>query len=150
MLGAKREVVGGILLLLLGLGFLLASLSYPMGSARRIGTGVFPALVSGALVFIGALVIWRGWRSDGPPLGAIAWKPLALIIAAIAAFALLLKPFGFAPATLAMILLAARAHPAMSWRAALLLALVTLGFGSAVFVLGLGLPLPFLGPALRW
>jgi hypothetical protein len=147
---ARREVAGGILLLLLGLGFLAASLSYPMGSARRIGTGVFPAMVSGALVLVGALVVLRGLRGAGEPLGKIAWKPLALVIAGIAAFALLLKPLGFAPATLAMILLAARAHPSMTWVSALILAAVTLVFGSAVFVYGLGLPLPLLGPALRW
>lgn len=147
---SRREVLGGLLLLALGLGFLLLSFNYPMGSARRIGAGVFPALVAGLLVVVGLLITLRGLIGTGERIGDLALKPLVLIVAAIGAFALMLKPLGFVPATFVMILLAARAHPGFRWPSAILLAVVTILFGGAVFIKGLGLPMPLFGPLLRF
>lgn len=150
MLLARRDVLAGLLLLAMGTGFLVLSFNYPMGSARRIGAGVFPAVVAALLALVGLVIALRGLRGSGERVTPLAWRPLVLVVGAIAAFALLLKPLGFVPATLAMILLAARAHPAFNWPGALGLAAVTVVFGGAVFLYGLELPMPLFGSYLRF
>ncbi|MGA0539669.1 tripartite tricarboxylate transporter TctB family protein [Neotabrizicola sp. VNH66] len=146
----RREVMGGLVMALIGAGFLTMSLGYPFGTPRHIGAGVFPAIVAALLVLTGSVILLRGLLREGPRIGRLAWRPLALIAGSIAAFALLLPLAGFGVATVVMVLLSARAHPDFTWPGALSLAAVVTVFGGAVFIYGLGLPLPLVGPMLRF
>lgn len=74
----------------------------------------------------------------------LAWpvsRPLFWVLAGVGCFALLLEGFGLVLASLALMLVARRAEPELSWRGALAVWLVLLLVCLAIFVWGLGTPL---------
>lgn len=147
----RRDVLSGLLMTGVGTAFLATSLSYPLGTARSIGAGAFPAGVAALLVLVGLGVIAKGaLRGGDARVSGLALGPLGLIVGGLAAFALLLPTAGFIAATVALILLCSRAHPAFNWPGALALSAVVTVFGAAVFIYGLGLPLRLIGPLLRF
>ena len=86
----------------------------------------------------------------GPPIRDFAAKSLALVTASVVLFGLIVQGAGLAVATAALVLVSALASrelpPGLDpccWRRALAL------FCILVFVTGLGLPFPALGPWLR-
>lgn len=143
----RREALSGLLLMAIGAGFLYLSLGFPLGTMRRVGAGAFPSLIAGLLIIIGLIVTVR---ATGPHLTRTSPRPLLLVLAALAAFATLLPTFGYIVATMALILLSARADQDFTWRSGLLLATSVTVFGGLVFIYGLGLPLQLLGPLLRF
>lgn len=146
----KREFLSGLLMAATGGGFLLLSLGYPMGSARNIGAGVFPALIAGLLVLVGLVVAIRAAFEDGPVMVRSSLLPVILVTGGIIAFAVLLPSAGFVVATATLILLCALTHPQFTWPGALGLAAVVIVFGAGVFIYGLGLPIALIGPLLRF
>lgn len=75
----------------------------------------------------------------------LAWlvsRPLFWVLAGVALFALALEPLGLGLASLVLLLAARRAEPELSWRGALAAWLVLLLVSLAIFVWGLGTPLP--------
>lgn len=69
-------------------------------------------------------------------------RPLFWVLAAVGLFAVLLEGFGLVLASLALMLAARQAEPELSWRGALSAWLVLLLMCLAIFVWGLGTPLP--------
>jgi hypothetical protein len=136
---------------LLYLGFACAALvigrNYPLGTAGRMGPGYFPVALASVLALIGAISLVRSFLQTGPPLKGVAWKPLILVLGATALFGVLINTAGLVVALTVLVLVsaAASAHFRLDWRAALgLVGLVV--FCSLVFVKGLGVPAPLLGP----
>lgn len=75
----------------------------------------------------------------------LAWpvsRPLFWVLAGVGLFAVLLDGFGLVLASLALMLAARQAEPELSWRSALAAWLVLLLMSLAIFVWGLGTPLP--------
>ncbi|CAH1652034.1 Putative tricarboxylic transport membrane protein [Hyphomicrobiales bacterium] len=146
----KRDVWSGAAMAATGLGFLMMSFDYPMGTGRNIGAGAFPAIVAGLLVLVGVAVAIRGALEHGQQLNWVSLKPFALIIAAIVAFAALLPSAGFIMATGVLVVICAMAHPQFRPLNAFILAAAVIAFGAAVFIYGLGLPIKLIGPALSF
>lgn len=69
-------------------------------------------------------------------------RPLFWVLAGVGLFAVLLDGFGLVLASLALMLAARQAEPELSWRGALVAWLVLLLACLAIFVWGLGTPLP--------
>lgn len=69
-------------------------------------------------------------------------RPLFWVLAGVGLFALLLEGLGLVIASLALMLAARRAEPGLSWHGALLAWLLLLLVCLAIFVWGLGIPLP--------
>jgi len=120
---------------------------YNFGSASRMGPGYFPRVLAGLLIFFGALALIRSIRKEGLPIGIIAWKSAAIVLLSTAAFGFLLERAGLAISLVVLILGSASASDKFrfEWRAALL-AIVLIVFCVLVFIKGLGLPMPLLGP----
>lgn len=92
---------GGILLMLGGITiFVVAVSQYSLGSVTRMGPGMFPAGLGVILTFLGFLLFIQSLRRPGPPLDIRVISPL-FVLGGIAAFALLIKPFGMIPAIVA-------------------------------------------------
>ena len=68
------------------------------------GPGYFPRVLAGLLIFFGALALIRGLRKAGPPIGSIARKSAAIILASMAAFGFLLECAGLLVALVVLIL----------------------------------------------
>ncbi len=142
----KKDLWAGVLYIAFGATAFWIGRDYPMGTSGRMGAGYFPTVLSVVLVLIGCLSVARSFLRDGDAVGAIAWKPLGLIVGATALFGLLLQTAGLIVALLGLVLLSAVAsqHFRLDLKASIGLVLLV-GFCVLVFVKGLGVPLPLFG-----
>ena len=142
----QKDFYAGAVYLTVGIIAIAVARGYPLGSASRMGPGYFPTILGGLLVVFGLVSLVRSFFLTGAPIGQLPWKPLVLVVGAVALFAVLLPYVGLVIALAILITVSAAASDKFrfDWRAALgLVALIA--FCALVFVLGLGLPLPLLG-----
>jgi hypothetical protein len=142
-----RDVIGGALVVAIGAGFLLVGQELEFGTARSMGPGYFPTILSLLMMALGAAMILLAWRApyEEGALGHIPWRGLALVIGATVFFGLGLRGLGLAPVLLLVVLATAWASRYARWRTSLPLALGIAAFCAALFIKALGLPLPLLG-----
>lgn len=142
---SQRDFFSGLMFVLLGLTFAWASTEYSFGSSARPGPGYFPFGLGVLLALLGALVLFKALTIEsegGDPVGAIAWRPLLVITAAIVLFGLCLPRLGLVMTLPMVVTLAAAAGDEFRWRDALLNSvLLTLG-SWVIFVWGLKLVIP--------
>lgn len=122
-----------------GIGVWLGS-GYALGTAARMGPGFFPLLVSAALLTFGLLTSVVAFVSDEPLEGNWALRPLVLVLASVAVFALALRPFGLIVATMLLVGVSALGGRGSRLVETVLLAIGLSGFAVLLFVKGLGIP----------
>ena len=147
---AEKDFWTGVIYVALGAAFLWIGRDYRMGTGARMGPGYFPIVLSCILMLLGVVSIGRSFLTRGEEVGAIAWKPTLLILAACVAFGLLLKPFGLVIALFVLCAISFRASQYFVIDAKVLagtLALIL--FCVVVFVKGLGVPMPIFGSLLE-
>ena len=147
---APKDFWIGVLYLFAGIVGWIMARDYPFGSASRMGPGFFPTIVSLILVIIGFASIVRGYLLVGNPVGHMPWRALGLIAGSSVAFGLIVRPVGFIVASAVLILMSAAAssHFRLSWRSMVGLVLL-IAVSAAVFVQGLGMPLPLVGKVIK-
>ena len=138
----SREVVAGLVCLVLGAAVLWVASDYRFGTPRRMGPGFFPITLAVILMGLGGLIVLTGLRSHDA-LPRMYLRPLIVLPATILAFALLLPRVGYGPAATLVVLAAG-----LAGRAATPLALVLLAAGLVpatwlLFAQALGVRLPF-------
>jgi hypothetical protein len=147
--GQKDFGIGAIYLGL-GLAGLIIARDYTFGTAGRMGPGYFPTIISGLLILFGLVTLSRGLLREGDRVADINWKGAALVTLSVCAFGFLLEGAGLVIALVALVLISAAASERFRLEVRALLGLVALvAFCVAVFVYGLGLPMPILGDWLR-
>ena len=137
-----RNLVRGLVLAAIALGFGLGALRYPINDFSHAGTGLFPLLVSSLLGLVAVVIIVRSRFVAPVPL---AFKPrnIALLMAALCSFALVSKLLhNMVAGIVLMSLIAGFAATERSWRRDLKIAacLVAIAFAFQK-LLGLNLPL---------
>lgn len=142
-----REVISGIALMVGGAFYTLSAFaSLPMGTLRQAGPGMFPAGLGGLLFIIGvAIFVPSLFRSEKLP--SVGWRPLAAVLGAVAAFALLVGPLGLLAAILASTVLSSYAVSGMRPRNVAMLSLGLMVIAWVTFILILNLPISLLP---RW
>jgi hypothetical protein len=75
-------------------------------------------------------------------VGAFAWRPLVVIVAAIAVFGIMLEPIGLALTVPVLIIITSLAGDEFRWRGVLISAVVLTLFSWLIFVYGLKLTIP--------
>ncbi len=144
-----RDVLAGLTFVGFGLAFAVVAASYEVGSALRMGPGYFPLVLGGLLAFLGVLIIAKGFLAgEGGPIGAVPWRALALILAAVLFFGLTVRGLGLVPSTFVTALMAAFASRRTGVVAALLISVGLTVLCVLVFVVALSLRLALLGPWL--
>ena len=91
----------------------------------------------------------RAFVVSGPPIRDVAGKALGLVTAAVVLFGLMVQGAGLGIAAAALVLVSAPASRSFRLVPTLVLAAVLAAFCILVFIAGLGLPFPALGPWLR-
>ena len=109
-LNAKvTELLGWTLLFATCLYFFVQSVDYGLGTVRSMKAGAYPAMVSGALgltsVWMFLATMLRPTPSDEPQFWDL--RASGAVLAALAAFALTVRPLGLVPAILMTMGLAA-------------------------------------------
>ncbi|WP_029348933.1 tripartite tricarboxylate transporter TctB family protein [Bosea sp. 117] len=155
---SEKDVLSGVLLLALAAMFAYLTLDLPMGTAIRMGPGYFPLLLAGLLGVLGLIVLLTGiaFTGDAPAKGEdddakappIPWMALGLVTLAVVIFGLGIRPLGLGPSMGLAVFISALASKKFHLLTALALTALMVVFAWAVFIKGLGLPLPMLGPWL--
>lgn len=141
-----KDFWAGVLYLVIGAAAVWIARDYELGSAVRMGPGYFPTVLGGVLALVGVAAIVRSLRVPGEPIGAFAFKPLLIIVGATLLFAVLVRGAGLAVAIPAFVLAGASASVKFRLGPAVALAVGLTVFCILVFVKGLGIPLPIVGP----
>ena len=105
----NRDAVAGCFLSAIGAFIAIyAYMHYPVGQISRMGPGMFPVLLGSALVVvaIGIIIQSSVQRSETVEVNL---RSACVILVALAAFALIVDPFGIVPALLALMLISSAA-----------------------------------------
>jgi hypothetical protein len=140
----QRAFASGALFLAFAVFFFVTALQYPAGTAAKMGPGYFPRALAIALAAIGLVVILSAVKPAAEAHALRQWdlKGLAWITGSVVLFGALLFPLGLVGALFVLVMVSSKASPEFTWTGALANAAVLIVLCLAVFVYGLGLPLP--------
>ena len=161
---SERDFWSGMMFLVVGVVFAIGATNYSMGPAcppndpcatslwarlsqlsAHPGAGYFPLGLSILVALLGAVVLFKSLtiESDGgDKIGKFAWRPLIVIIVAIALFGAMLEPLGLALSVPVLIAVTSLAGDEFHWKGVVANAIV-LTIGSwAIFIWGLKLTIP--------
>jgi hypothetical protein len=144
----QKDLLAGVIFAAIGVAFFLAARTLPFGSTSRMGPGYFPVVLSLLLIASGVLVLLRGLLVPGGAPTRPSMRGLLCVVAGALLFALLVRPAGFAPALATCVVVTSLADPRTKLASALFLALAVVLASCLIFIVGLGLPWPVLGPWL--
>ena len=146
---ALKDSLAGLAFVAFGLFFAIAALTYDVGSTLRMGPGYFPLVLGGLLVVLGGVIIVKGFvDGEGGEVGDVPWRALVLILGAVVFFGVTIRGLGLVPATFVAALLSAFASSRNSVVSAVAIAVGLTVMCVLVFVVGLSLRLPLIGPVL--
>ena len=151
MQNSVRDILAGLAFIGFGLAFAIASYGYDLGTALRMGPGYFPLVLAGALTLLGIAICIQGLADHGrEAMNAIPWRGLILLSAAPVFFGLTIKGLGLAPTLFVTVAMSALSSRNTSLLMALTLALLLTVFCVAIFIYGLGVTVPVIGPWLSF
>ena len=142
---SQRDFWSGVLFAITGVAFAIGATSYAPGTSARPGPGFFPLGLGVLVAGLGVLVLLKSIVSDtadGEPIGAIAWRPLIAIVAALIVFGFCLPRLGLLLTLPLLVVVASLAGDEFRWREVFVNAVVlTLGCW-LLFVVLLKLTIP--------
>lgn len=142
---SQRDFWSGLMFLVVGVAFAWGATEYSFGSSARPGPGYFPFGLGIVLAVLGSFVLFKALTLEsegGDPVGAIAWRPLLVIVAAVAVFGVALPRLGLACTLPILITLSSLAGDEFRWRDVLISSVVLTVGSWALFILGLKLTIP--------
>jgi hypothetical protein len=142
----RQELAVGGIFVAIGLLFGgLTLLDLEIGSARRMGPGYFPVVLSGILIVIGVAVAIRGVRLPETAMPPPAWRAIAFLLPLPIFFGFTIQGLGLVPVIAVSTFVAAFATPKATLGMALGLAAGLAAGCALVFHYGLGLSIPLFG-----
>ena len=146
----RSDLGAGAIFIAIGLFFGLTTLAdLDIGTARRMGPGFFPIMLSGILIALGLVILAKGFGQSDGERGALPWRGLVVLLSVPVVFGVLIRPLGMVPVLLLTTFITSFASRRMSVVAAVLLAIGLTAFCTVVFNFGLGLPLRLFGPLVE-
>jgi hypothetical protein len=139
---SPQDLGAGVLFLLIGCAGLFLGRDLEFGSARSMGPGYFPMLISGLIILIGLVVSVRSFSVDGPAIERLQIRPILVLLVSLAIFSLLIREIGVVFTSILMMVVAAYARPKVAVLETLLFAVCVAAFVALVFVYGLNQPMP--------
>lgn len=141
-----KDLLAGLLYVFFGASAILIARDYNMGTAFKMGPAYFPTVLSTLLIAVGSISVIRAFILSGTPIGSISIKGLLLVTASIVVFGLLVRGAGVAIALPLLLFISAAASTKFRWQTTLMIAAGLTLFCVLVFLKGLGIPLPVIGP----
>lgn len=146
--GNPKDLVSGLVFVAVGLAYAVSAGALDLGSARNMGPGYFPLVLSGLLILIGLIVAGRSFTRAYDPVGRIPIRAVVLVSATPLLLALTLRGLGFVPAVALSALLAALANHEMRWTVRLAVSAGVTVLAVLIFLFGLGFTAQPFGPWL--
>lgn len=146
---STRDLWAGAIFVLAGAYFALEALNYETGTPFRMGPGFMPLLLGSVLAAFGVGVAASGWQKpEKDALPTPSWRGIALIIGLVLFFGATIRGLGFVPVVLISSFGAAMASRLNTPVFAAILAVGLTVMCTLIFVVGLGLTVPWFGPWL--
>jgi len=144
-----NEVLTGIFLILVGL--LALYLAWPLSSSTDVGLGpgYVPKMFALIQLGLGVILIVNGLLQEGEASEPWHMRPLLMILASVAFFAVTIERLGLVIALTGLVLIACGANPGTKFREALILAIACAVVSAVLFVKLLGLSIA-LWPPMLW
>lgn len=142
---SQRDFWSGLMFVIVGVVFAVGATNYSLGSSARPGPGYFPLMLSVIMAILGGVVLFKSLTIEvegGDLIGAIAWKPLLVVVAAIVMFGFALPRLGMIVTVPILIIMTSFAGDEFHWKGVLLSAIVLTVGSWAIFILGLKLTIP--------
>lgn len=143
-----KDFWSGLLFLVVGGAAVLLAQKYPLGSAFKMGPGYFPTVLGALLMLVGIAAMVRSLSRGGTRIEAFHWRLVMFVLGATILFGVLVRGAGLAVAVPAVVLTSAAASVHFKWHVAVMLAAGLAVLSVLLFVKGLGLPIPVVGPWL--
>lgn len=139
----QKNFFTGLFYLLFGLGFAWVASRYRLGTSTRMGPGFFPLVVAIGLAVTGIVLVLASIRANGEISRLEGWsfRTVFSVLAAVVLFGLLIEPGGLIVTVPVLLVVAALAHPPVSWRQVGIAIAVLLPMTWVIFVALLGLQL---------
>ncbi|TYB51810.1 tripartite tricarboxylate transporter TctB family protein [Nonomuraea sp. PA05] len=143
------DVLAGAVFVLIGGAFAAGSLGYELGTPLRMGPGAFPLLMGLIVAALGLAIVVKGLvAGEVVAFGPVPWRAVAVIVAALIFFGFTVRGLGFVPASAVTALLTTLASSRVRPLTALAVAAGLTVAGTLIFVVGLQLRIPLVGPWL--
>ena len=142
---SQRDFWSGLMFVSVGIAFAVGATNYSMGSSARPGPGYFPLILSVIMAILGGVVLFKALTIEtegGDPIGAFAWRPLIVIVAAITVFGLALPRLGMLITVPLLIFITSLAGDEFHWKGVLANAVVLTIGAWGIFIAGLKLTIP--------
>ena len=146
MIRSSKDFWTGLIYIFFGASAILVARDYGMGTGGKMGPAYFPTVLGGLLAVVGTIAVIRSFLVPGTPIGAFAFKGLVLVCTPVLLFGIIVRGAGLAVALPLLVVISASASVRFHWRATLIMAAGLTMFCVLVFLKGLGIPLPVLGP----
>ena len=147
-----KDILAGLIFLGFGAAFGYAATGYPIGTAFRMGPGYFPLLLAGALALLGVAIAVKGFAAVAAEgeIGPVPWRALILLLGALIFFGATIRGLGLIATLLVTAFASALASRQNSPAAAVVIAGGLTLLCVLIFHFGLGVPVPLVGPWLRF
>jgi hypothetical protein len=142
---SQKDFWSGLMFIVTGLGFSAGATFYNFGSSARPGPAYFPFGLGLLLALLGATVLFKSLSvetEDGEPIGAVPWRPLALITLAVVVFGFALPNLGMVLALPLLVLMACLAGDEFRLKEVVINAIVLTLSSWLIFIKGLNLVIP--------
>ena len=146
MIRSSKDFYAGLLYVFFGASAFVIARDYNMGTAFRMGPAYFPTVLSVVLIVIGVASVIRAFIIPGTPVGRLAISGLLWVTTSVVLFGFLIRGAGLAVALPLLVVSSASASAKFRWRQTLVMAVGITTFCVLVFLKGLGIPLPVIGP----
>lgn len=135
----SQDLLAAIIFILVGVSALVFGADLDVGTSAEMGPGYLPRALGVIVLGFGVLIAARSFWIHSPAVGQIKIRPILLILAACAVFALLVDTAGFIVASAASIFIALFAMGRPTLLYALGMVILLPAALALVFIVGLGL-----------
>ncbi len=94
----NKDLLAGLMFIVIGIIFWVGASNYQMGSAARMGPGWFPSVLGGIMTFLGVLIAGIGLKNQATWAQTEGigwtWKPVVILTIAVVLFGAVLQPLG--------------------------------------------------------
>jgi putative tricarboxylic transport membrane protein len=138
----RQDLVGGLLIVAIAAFALWEGADLPLGSFEGMGPGMLPRGLAVLLGLLGVLLAVQGALADGARLDRWAFRAPVLVLGAMLAFGLAVRPLGLLIAGPLAIGIGAFASDEVRWGETIIFGVLMTAFCIGLFKLALGLPIP--------
>jgi hypothetical protein len=148
---SRNDLAAGAMFVAFGAYFVLEALRYDFGTPFRMGPGFMPIVLGAVLIGLGMAVTVKGiGKPDEEAAPPWPWRGMALVLGTIIFFAATVRGLGFIPVVFLSGLATALSSSRNSVLAALVIAAGLCVLCLLIFVVGLGMIIPWFGPWLQF